>query len=85
MLENNGKLSIFTDNDIYPMPIILDGVIEYDTIKSMNKNVDWVEGLYYASPLSHLFLMTTMKDMHTENIYSNYSHVTYGSTKFREI
>ena len=50
-----------------------------------NKNVDWVEGFYCARPLSHLFLMATMKDMHTENIYGSYSHVTYGSMKFREI
>ena len=42
ILENNGKLSVFTDNNIYPMPIILDGVIDYDTIKNMNKNIDWV-------------------------------------------
>ena len=50
-----------------------------------NKHVDWVEGLCYASPLSHLFLMTTMKDIHIENIYGTYSHVAYGSTKFREM
>ena len=42
ILENNGKLSVFTDNNIYPMPIILDGVIDVDTLKNMNKNVDWV-------------------------------------------
>lgn len=42
ILENNGKLSVFTDDNIYPMPIILDGVIDYDTVKNMNKNVDWV-------------------------------------------
>lgn len=42
ILENNGKLSVFTDNNIYPMPIILDGVIDYDTVKNMNKNVEWV-------------------------------------------
>ena len=50
-----------------------------------NKNVGWVEGLYCARPLSHLFLMANMKDMHTENIYSSYSHVTYGGMKFREM
>lgn len=42
ILENNGKLSVFTDNKIYPMPIILDGVIDVDTIKNMNKSIDWV-------------------------------------------
>lgn len=42
ILENNGKLSVFTDNNIYPMPIIVDGIIDYDTIKNMNKDVSWV-------------------------------------------
>lgn len=42
ILENNGKLSVFTDNNIYPMPIIVDGIIDYDTIKNMNKDIFWV-------------------------------------------
>ena len=42
VLENNGKLSIFTDNNIYPMPIIVDGVIDIDTIRNMNKDLKWV-------------------------------------------
>ena len=42
ILENNGKLSVFTDNNIYPMPIILDGVIDINTLKNMNKDIDWV-------------------------------------------
>lgn len=42
ILENNGKLSVFTDNNIYPMPIIIDGVIDYDTLKNINKNVEWI-------------------------------------------
>lgn len=42
VLENNGKLSVFTDNNIYPMPIIIDGVIDMDTLKNMNKSVKWV-------------------------------------------
>lgn len=42
ILENNGKLSVFTDNNTYPLPIILDGVIDMDTIQNMHKDVDWV-------------------------------------------
>ena len=42
ILENNGKLSIFTDNNVYPMPIIVDGVIDIDTIRNMNKDLKWV-------------------------------------------
>jgi uncharacterized membrane protein YcaP (DUF421 family) len=47
ILENNGKLSIFkycflkieTSN---PFPIILDGKIQKDTLKYLNKNTQWV-------------------------------------------
>lgn len=42
ILENNGKLSVFSDNNTYPMPIILDGTIDIDTVKNMNKNINWV-------------------------------------------
>lgn len=42
VLENNGKLSVFTDDNIYPMPIILDGVIDVDVVKSMGREVEWV-------------------------------------------
>lgn len=44
ILENNGKLSIFTyDNkNIYPLPLILDGNIQFDTLESINKDKDWL-------------------------------------------
>ena len=42
VLENNGKLSIFPTEIEYPMPIILDGKIDYDVIKDMNKTEEWV-------------------------------------------
>lgn len=42
ILENNGKLSVFTDDNVYPLPIILDGVIDVDTLKNMNKDINWV-------------------------------------------
>ncbi|MEG2322432.1 MAG: DUF421 domain-containing protein [Bacilli bacterium] len=45
VLENNGKLSVFTDNNTYPMPIIMDGVIDYDTLKNMHKNVEWLDNI----------------------------------------
>ncbi len=50
ILENNGKLSIFNDN-IYPMPIILDGVIDVDTVKNMNKDIDWVYNILNKNKL----------------------------------
>lgn len=44
ILENNGKLSTFLyDNkNIYPMPLILDGIIQYDTLSSIGKNKLWL-------------------------------------------
>jgi len=52
ILENNGKLSVFTDDNIYPMPIILDGVIDFDTIKNMGKSLEWVYELLEKNNLT---------------------------------
>ena len=48
-LESNGKLSIFKYNKFrikssYPMPLILDGKIENDTLKCLKKTEDWLKG-----------------------------------------
>lgn len=53
ILENNGKLSIFLkdDKNIYPMPLIIDGVINYQTLVDINKDKLW--------------LMKTLKNEHT--------------------
>ena len=50
ILENNGKLSIFKYNFLKlntanPFPIILDGVIQKDTLKYLKKNEKWVYNL----------------------------------------
>ena len=44
VLENNGKLSTFLyeDKKVYPMPLILDGVIQYETLNDINKNKEWL-------------------------------------------
>ena len=42
VLENNGNLSVFSDNSDYPLPLILDGVIDYTVLKEINKNYDWI-------------------------------------------
>lgn len=42
VLENNGNLSIFSDNADYPLPLILDGVIDYDVLKEIGKDYDWL-------------------------------------------
>jgi uncharacterized membrane protein YcaP (DUF421 family) len=47
ILENNGKLNIFKYNKIvkdnyFPFPLILDGVIQYDTLEYLNKSDEWL-------------------------------------------
>ena len=47
ILENNGNLSIFNYNKLknkspLPFPIILDGVIQYQTLRYLDKNIEWV-------------------------------------------
>ena len=44
ILENNGKLSTFVydDKNVYPMPLILDGKIQHDTLININKSKDWL-------------------------------------------
>lgn len=47
ILENNGNLSIFNYNKLknrtpLPFPIILDGVIQYPTLRYLDKNIEWV-------------------------------------------
>lgn len=44
VLENNGKLSIFLkdDKNVYPMPLIIDGVINYQTLVDINKDKLWL-------------------------------------------
>ena len=45
ILENNGSLSIFNDNSDYPLPIILDGVIDYNVLKEIKKDYTWIINL----------------------------------------
>ena len=44
ILENNGKLSTFLyDNkNLYPMPLIIDGLIQYETLADINKSKEWL-------------------------------------------
>lgn len=45
ILENNGSLSVFLDDNDYPMPIILDGVIDYQVLKDINKDYKWINNI----------------------------------------
>ena len=42
VLENDGKLSVFQNTKDYPMPIIMDGVINEEVLKDMKKNSNWL-------------------------------------------
>jgi len=42
VLENNGNLSVFNDNSDYPLPLILDGVIDYNALKEIKKDYNWL-------------------------------------------
>ncbi len=44
ILENNGKLSII-DNVDYPLPLIMDGRIDYEVLKEIHKNINWLNKL----------------------------------------
>lgn len=50
VLENNGKLSIFKYNFLKmsssnPFPLILDGVIQKDTLKYLKKDEEWINNI----------------------------------------
>ena len=46
ILETSGKLSVFkkekTDKKTFPLPVIVEGKIEYDTLRLLNKDVGWL-------------------------------------------
>lgn len=47
ILENSGNLNIFqydklVQSDYFPFPLILDGVIQYDTLDNINKTDEWL-------------------------------------------
>ena len=42
VLEKNGSLSVFNDNNEYPLPLILDGVIDYNVLEEINKDYNWI-------------------------------------------
>lgn len=45
ILENNGKLSVFKEKDEYPLPIILDGKIDFTVLKEIGKDEYFIHEL----------------------------------------
>lgn len=52
ILENNGKLSIFQKTSDYPMPIIVDGKIDFEVLKELGKDAKWVLNILDDKKLS---------------------------------
>ncbi len=46
ILETSGKLSVFKKenpkNKTFPLPIIIDGKVEYDSLQLLNKDINWL-------------------------------------------
>ena len=45
VLENSGQLSVFPKLKDYPLPIIMDGVIDYKILKEIGKDKKWIDDL----------------------------------------
>ena len=43
ILETTGELSVFQNTKDYPLPIILDGKIDYHTLNEIEKDYNWVK------------------------------------------
>ncbi len=66
VLENNGNLSVFSDNSDYPLPLILDGVIDFSVLKEIGKTHRW------------LLDLLRKKDLELEDVF--YAFYTNGKT-----
>lgn len=51
VLENSGNLSVFQNTKDYPLPIIIDGTIEYDTLKEIKKDIVWLNNILEKNKL----------------------------------
>lgn len=74
VLENNGKLSIFPKELDYPLPIILDGVIQMETLVELGKDEYWIakilrqknvqlKDVFYAFYTSQKTFIITKKEL----------------------
>ena len=42
VLETNGELSVFQNTKVYPLPLIIDGHIDYVVLGEINKSEKWI-------------------------------------------
>lgn len=57
ILETNGKLSIFKKNILkmsgdYPLPLVIDGKVDYDALRAINKTSKWLMNRLNENDLS---------------------------------
>ena len=45
ILENNGSLSVFQNTKDYPLPLIIDGVVDYNILKEIGKDKIWLDSI----------------------------------------
>ena len=64
VLENSGTLSVFEKTLDYPMPIILDGTIDYSVLKEIHKSEKW---LYELLEKENLQLADVFYAFHKKN------------------
>lgn len=42
-VDRRGKINLFVSDNFYPIPLIIDGVIDDDSLMQINKSRDWLE------------------------------------------
>lgn len=52
VLENNGKLSVFETSKDYPLPVIVDGNIDYLVLKDLKKDEKWINKILEEHSIS---------------------------------
>lgn len=43
ILENSGRLSVFDKTKEYPLPLIVDGLVDYDVLREIKKDKQWLQ------------------------------------------
>lgn len=64
VLENNGKLSVFQQCKDYPLPLIVDGVVDERVLKELNKDNRWLQHLLQKN---HVDLNDVFYAFYTKN------------------
>lgn len=64
ILETTGELSVFQNTKDYPLPIILDGKIDYHTLSEIEKDYNWVKSMLNKQ---HLKLEDVFYAFYTKN------------------